>query len=181
MAPTGIKVTGAHRITDIAKALVENDLILVGGGNTFNLLREVRSRGWLPDLRAEVLGGKPYVGWSAGSNLACPTLRTTNDMPIVDPMGFDGLGLIPFQLNAHFTNELPSGLQAETREQRIAEFLTLNPNMGVLGLPEGVWLRVQHGFATIGGNQAAIWFSSGNPTQKLEVGFEWSLLSGLFT
>lgn len=179
LAPTGITVTAAHHVTDIAAALTGVDLILVGGGNTFNLLRELRSRGWLHRFRADILAGKPYVGWSAGSNLACPTLRTCNDMPIVDPMGFDALGLIPFQINPHFTNELPVGLQAETREQRITEFLTLNPDEGVLGLPEGVWLRVKNGQASIGGHQAAVWFSSGQAARHLEVDFEWSLESKL--
>jgi dipeptidase E len=85
----------------------------------------------------------PYAGWSAGSNLACPTIRTTNDMPVIEPRSLDAMGLLPFQLNPHYTERSLSGHGGETRDQRIAEFLALNPGMKVLGLREGSLLRLE--------------------------------------
>jgi len=159
LAPFGVTVLASHDRTDLRAALQEVDMVLVGGGNTFHLLREVRLRGWLPVLREAVFGGLPYAGWSAGSNLACPTIRTTNDMPIVDPMGLDALGLVPFQINAHYTNALPPGLQAETREQRLNEFLRVAPAMGICALPEGSWVAISQGRCTVGGGEA-LWYSA---------------------
>lgn len=89
---------------------------MIGGGNTFHLLRECRRRGLLKPIAARVRDGVPFIGWSAGANLACPTICTTNDMPIADPEGFDALGLVEFQINPHFTKALPAGHQGETRE-----------------------------------------------------------------
>ncbi len=117
--------------------------MLVGGGNTFQLLAEMRSRGLLDADPRAVVADVPYAGWSAGANLACPTIRTTNDMPIVDPRGFDALDFVPYQINPHFTNVMPPGHQGETREQRLTEFVTANPAVPVLGLPEGDWLAAQ--------------------------------------
>ncbi len=90
----------------------------MGGGNTFQLVAECRRRGWLRAILERVKAGTPYSGWSAGANLACPTLCTTNDMPIVDPGGFQcpGAGRIPDQ--PHYTNALPAGHQGETRNDR---------------------------------------------------------------
>ena len=114
LAPLGVRVVGAHT----QSAPGTDDVILVGGGNSFHLLRECRTRGLLDVIRDRVRGGTPYAGWSAGANLTCPTIRTTNDMPIVDPGGFDALGLLAFQINPHFTNAMPPGHPGETREQR---------------------------------------------------------------
>ena len=139
------------------------DDILVGGGNTFQLLAEMRSRGLLDVVRARVAGGVPYAGWSAGANLACPTIRTTNDMPIVDPGGFDALGFVPYQINPHFTNVMPPGHQGETREQRLAEFVTANPAVPVLGVPEGDWIHVAGGVHTLHGPKDAVWIRHGQP------------------
>ena len=95
------------------------EIVIVGGGNTFQLLKQCRERGLLAPITDVVKRGALYIGWSAGANLACPTIRTTNDMPIVDPQGFDALNLFPLQINPHFTNALPEGHKGETREQRI--------------------------------------------------------------
>jgi dipeptidase E len=138
LAPLGVEVTGAHTVQ--ADTAENFELILAGGGNTFQLLAECRRRGWLQAIPERVKAGTPYAGWSAGANLACPTLRTTNDMPIVDPGGFDALGLVDFQINPHYTNALPPGHQGETRNERIAEFLAANPGVTVVALPEGDWL-----------------------------------------
>ncbi len=147
LTPLGVRVAGAH----VEPAPGPGDAILVGGGNTFHLLRECRQRGVLDVMRARVRAGTPYAGWSAGANLTCPTIRTTNDMPIVDPGGFDALDLLAFQINPHFTNAMPPGHQGETREQRLTEFVTANPEVAVLGLPEGDWLRVDGARVTLCG------------------------------
>ncbi|MGH6626494.1 MAG: dipeptidase PepE [Burkholderiaceae bacterium] len=160
LEPYGVQVQPSHERSDLRQALREVEMVLVGGGNTFCLLSEMRRRGWLPIVREAVYGGLPYVGWSAGSNLACPTIRTTNDMPIVDLMGFDALGLVPFQINAHYTNALPPGLQAETREQRLKEFLTVHPEVSVCALPEGTWVSVENGQCTTGGTGEVLWYEA---------------------
>jgi dipeptidase E len=141
LAPAGLTVTGAHTVQ--AGDLEAFELVIVGGGNTFQLLQQSRQRGWLQAIRRAVFGGMPYMGWSAGSNLACPTICTTNDMPVVDPGGFDALGLIDVQINPHYTNALPAGHQGETRDQRLAEFMMLRPEVKIVALPEGDWLRVR--------------------------------------
>lgn len=99
LAPLGINVTGIHRVADPLAAIEKAEIIIVGGGNTFQLLKESRERGLLAPMADRVKRGALYIGWSAGANLACPTIRTTNDMPIVDPNGFDALDLFPLQIN----------------------------------------------------------------------------------
>jgi dipeptidase E len=135
------------------------ELIVVSGGNTFQLLKEVRQRGLLEKIRARAKAGAKYIGWSAGANLACPTIKTTNDMPIVDPGGLEALGLVPFQLNPHYTNAHPPGHQGETRDQRLAEFALANPALPVIGLPEGDWLRVSADAVELCGPHPAVLFS----------------------
>ena len=103
------------------------------------------------------------AGWSAGANLTCPTIRTTNDMPIVDPGGFDALDLLAFQINPHYTNAMPAGHQGETREQRLAEFVAANPDVHVLGLPEGDWLTVGDGAVALCGPKDAVWIRHAAP------------------
>jgi dipeptidase E len=136
------------------------ELVVVSGGNTFQLLAEVRRRGLLEKIRNKVRTGTPYVGWSAGANLACPTIKTTNDMPIVDPGGLDALGLVPFQINPHYSNAHPPGHQGETRDQRLAEYALANPQVPVVGLPEGDWLRVSGDTVELRGPHPAAVFSA---------------------
>jgi dipeptidase E len=131
------------------------DLIAVGGGNTFQLLKECRARGLLEKIRSKSV---KYLGWSAGANLACPTIRTTNDMPIVDPGGLDALGLVPFQINPHYLSVALPGHHGETRDERLREFARVNPGVPVIGLPEGDWLRVSRGQAELCGPHPAMWF-----------------------
>jgi len=169
LAPLGLEIDGAHRRDDPVAALAWAELVLAGGGSTFRLLAELRRRGWLAPLAAAVRGGLPFAGWSAGANLACPTIRTTNDMPIVDPGGFDALDLVPFQLNPHFTDALPPGHQGESRTQRIAEFHVLNPQVPVIGLPEGTWLTVHGRVATLHAGGAWL-FRAGRPALALAPG-----------
>jgi len=169
LAPLGLEIDGAHRHEDPEAALARAELVLAGGGSTFRLLAELRRRGWLAPLAAAVRGGLPFAGWSAGANLASPTIRTTNDMPIVDPGGFDALDLVPFQLNPHFTDALPPGHQGESRTQRIAEFHVLNPQVPVIGLPEGTWLTVHERLTTLHAGGAWL-FRAGRPALALAPG-----------
>jgi dipeptidase E len=160
LTPLGLQVESAAVFDRVAveakmQAIQTADVLLVGGGNTFRLLESMRRLGWLDLVGAAIEAGKPYVGWSAGSVLAGPTICTTNDMPIIDPRGLEALGSVPFQLNCHYTNALPAGLQAETRDERISEYLLLNPERRVLALPEGTWLTVQGNQAKLGGVESA--------------------------
>lgn len=166
-SPLGIDVASAHHSDDPAALVAQAEIIVVGGGNTFNLLKCCREAGLLPLIASRVKAGAPYIGWSAGANLASPTICTTNDMPIVDPGGFDALGLVSFQLNPHYTNALPAGHQGETRDQRIAEYLVANPAQRVLGLPEGDWLRVADSQINLYGPWPAQWFRAGQEPQVI--------------
>ena len=151
----GLEVAGVHTHTDPAQAVLEADAVFVGGGNTFHLLREVSRLGLIGAIRSRVAGGAPYVGWSAGSNLACPTIRTTNDMPIVEPPTLDALGLVPVQINPHYTDAHPAGHRGETRAQRLAEFVAANPTTPVVGLPEGTAVRLEGGQVALLGEGTA--------------------------
>ncbi len=170
LAPLGLTISGAHHCADLPTATAQADLLLVGGGNTFRLLFELRQRGCLESIRHAVHAGTPYVGWSAGSVVATPSIATTNDMPIVDPGGFDALGLVPFQINAHYTNTLPLGHQGESRNQRIAEYLVLHPADSVLALPEGSWLELRNGQSVVQGSQPSWWFRAGQEPMALQGG-----------
>lgn len=170
LAPIGLTVRAVHQAPDPARAVRDAELVLVGGGNTFNLLHHCRRSGVLAALRSRGRAGLRYAGWSAGANLACPTIATTNDMPVIDPGGLDALGLIPFQINPHYTNASLPGHRGETRVQRLAEFLTVNPAVPVLALPEGGWLRVSGDTMTLGGPQTALWMRHGHESLPLSAG-----------
>ena len=135
LAPTGLRIRSVHHASDPAAAVRASELLIVGGGNTFSLLHQCRHTGVLKALAERARAGIRYIGWSAGANLACPTIRTTNDMPVIDPQGFDALGLVPFQINPHFTDVVPPGHYGETRSERLAEFTALDPSIPVLALP----------------------------------------------
>lgn len=137
-----LKISGIHQFTDPSEAIRNAQAIFVGGGNTFNLLHQLYQQQLVGVLQQKVKGGCPYVGWSAGSNICGPTICTTNDMPIVQPMSFDALNFVPFQLNPHYTDYQAPGHNGETRAQRIAEYCTLNPTRRVLGIREGTALRL---------------------------------------
>jgi dipeptidase E len=169
-AKAGAAIEAVPLRSDPRDAIAAAEMVVIGGGNTFNLLRECRRRSLLEPIAARVRGGIPFIGWSAGANLACPTISTTNDMPIVDPGGLGALGLVEFQINPHFTNALPAGHQGETRERRIAEYLQANPQSIVIGLPEGDWLRVTGNSAVLGGPHAAPVFRANQPTAMLVPG-----------
>jgi dipeptidase E len=132
--------------------------------------------GLFPLIRERVLGGIPYIGWSAGSNIACPTLRTTNDMPIIDPKGFDCLNLVPFQINPHYLDKNPVGHGGETREQRIEEFLEINPDQFVVGLREGTMLRREGNQLSMIGQRTARIFRKGTIPEELGQKDDFSFL-----
>ncbi|GHS85527.1 peptidase E [Bacteroidia bacterium] len=140
----GIQVRSIHHDADAKVAVEQAECIIVGGGNTWRLLNECQVRNILPLIRTKALNGTPYIGWSAGSNLACPTIKTTNDMPIVEPQSFDALNLIPFQINPHYLDAHPQGHGGETREARIQEFIVLNTSVYVAGLREATALVVDN-------------------------------------
>jgi dipeptidase E len=137
------QIIGIHQCSNAHQALVRAQAILVGGGNTFNLLNELYRQDLLGTVKNQVNKGTPYVGWSAGSNICGNSIRTTNDMPIVQPPSFDALNFVPFQLNPHYTDYQASGHNGETRAQRIEEFCILNPEMPVIGIREGCALLLQ--------------------------------------
>jgi dipeptidase E len=135
------KVQSLHRKSDKKKAVEEAQAIVVGGGNTFALLARLYEYGLRDLIRTKITAGIPYIGWSAGANLAGPTIMTTNDMPVIQPPSFEALDLVPFQLNPHY-HELRFETQGgETRKERLQEFIALNPHRKVIGLPEGMLLH----------------------------------------
>lgn len=142
-AEIGHHVVGIHTFDNPIKAIRDAEVIVVGGGNTWQLVRMLHEQKLMNPIREKAFNGTPYIGWSAGSNVACPTLRTTNDMPIIDPLGFECTHLIPFQINPHYLDANPEGHGGETREQRIEEFLEINPAIYVAGLREGTMFKVE--------------------------------------
>ena len=162
-APLGITLTGLHQVSNPVEAVEQSPLIVVCGGNTFSLLKHVRELGLLAVIKRRVRDGAGYIGWSAGANLASPSIGTTNDMPVVDPGGFGALGLLPFQINPHYTDAHPPGHNGETRRQRIAEYCALNPTSPVLGLPEGTALRVSDERVDLLGAEALLFRSDAEP------------------
>jgi len=170
LGAAGIAIASVHRAVDPVDAIADAPLIMVGGGNTFHLLHHCRRTGVLAAIAHRALAGVPYLGWSAGSNLACPTIRTTNDMPVIDSQGLDALDLVPFQINPHFIDGKPAGHFGETRTERLAEFTTLNPSIAVLALPEGSWVRVADGAMTLGGLPGAWWIREGRELERVEPG-----------
>ncbi|MBK9419684.1 MAG: dipeptidase PepE [Flavobacteriales bacterium] len=150
-AVMGHEVFSLHTEKEKTKALATADAVAVGGGNSFQLLRSLYSTELLRAIRVRVLGGLPYVGWSAGSNVACPTIMTTNDMPITEVPTMRAMGLVPFQINAHYTEATLPGHGGESRDQRIAEFLELNQRIVVAGLREGTLLNVDGDRLTVEG------------------------------
>lgn len=174
--PFGVTIEPLHRAGDPVAVLRGAAAIIVGGGNTFQLLNCLTRIGGLPAIRDRALAGVPYIGWSAGALIACPTIRTTNDMPIVEPPRLAALGLLPFQINAHFTDAHPPGHQGETRAQRIAEFLVLNPGQQVLGLREGSALRVRDRVMELIGSAGARLFGPGGEVADYVSGADLSFL-----
>lgn len=171
----GAEFVGLHASSDPVAAVREAEAISVGGGNTFRLLRALRGMELFGVIRERVAAGVPYIGVSAGTNVACPTMQTTNDMPIVDPGGFEALGLVPFQINAHYHSGrawIRDGDRyvehfGETRDERIREFHEEN-DTPVVGLFEGAWLAVVDGRVSLGGGAARLFLPGRSPVELRE-------------
>ncbi|MBX2973215.1 MAG: dipeptidase PepE [Flavobacteriales bacterium] len=167
--PLGVELVPLHAEGDPAAALKTADAVAVGGGNSFLLLRDLYRTGLVKAIAHRVKDGLPYLGWSAGSNVACPTIMTTNDMPIVEPPSLKAMHLIPFQINPHYTEATIPGHGGESRDQRIAEFLALNPNTTVVGLREGSLLHVREGRVELHGHDMKL-FRAGSEAVEIAAG-----------
>ncbi|MBL7138580.1 MAG: dipeptidase PepE [Bacteroidales bacterium] len=174
----GLGIYSVHRESDPVAAVRNAEAIAVGGGNTFHLVKMMHETGSMQAIRERALEGIPYAGWSAGSNVACPTMKTTNDMPISEPSSFNCLNLIPFQINPHYLDANPAGHAGETREQRILEFLTVNRTIYVAGLREGCLLKITGNTMELVGNRPLRIFKFGEETRELNAGEDLGFLLG---
>ncbi|MFC2119021.1 dipeptidase PepE [Bacteroidota bacterium] len=163
----GYKVDSIHNYSDPVAAVKNAEAIVVGGGNTWQLTRLLHDNNLIEAIRKKVVEGTPYVGWSAGSNVACPSIKTTNDMPIMDPAGFDVCNLIPFQINPHYLDANPDGHAGETREMRIQEFMVVNTDIYIVGLREGTMLLLENNKLNLIGKKNARIFKYGE--QAIEI------------
>lgn len=164
----GYEIYSIHKEADPVKAVEESEAIAVGGGNTFHLVSMMYDKGVIEPIRKKALEGTPYMGWSAGSNVVCPSIKTTNDMPIVEPESFNVFNLIPFQINPHYLDANPEGHGGETRQQRIEEFLLVNRDIYVVGLREGCLLEVHGDDIELKGNRPMRLFKYGQEHKELE-------------
>lgn len=172
----GIKVRSVHRAADPRKAIREAEAICVGGGNTFALTKKMQEQGLMTAILRKIKNGTPYVGWSAGSNVCCPTICTTNDMPIVEPQSFKAIGAVRFQINPHYLDANPEGHAGETREQRILEYIKANPRRYVVGLREGCMLRYENGMLELVGSRPMRIFKKGIEPFEVKAGDDLSFL-----
>jgi dipeptidase E len=166
----GCKIESVHSFSNPVLHVSIAQCIIIGGGNTFRLVQMMHESGIMAAIREKAIAGTPFIGWSAGSNVACPTLRTTNDMPIIQPSSFDTLNLIPFQINPHYLDANPEGHGGETREQRINEFQALNTDVVVVGLREATALHVDEDSLHLLGNRPMRLFRSGQEPLELKPG-----------
>lgn len=163
----GYALTSIHTAASPAQAVKDTDAIFIGGGNTFRLLKALYDFDLLGPIRERVAGSMPYIGSSAGSNVAAPTIKTTNDMPIVQPPSFDALGLVSFQINPHYLDPDPNSKHmGETREERLRQYLEEN-DTPVVGLREGAMLRIENGETILRGSTGARIFRNG--VEPLEI------------
>jgi dipeptidase E len=162
LGPLGCTVHGIHRAKDPVAAVRAAQAIAVGGGNTFRLLSCLYEFQLLEPIRERVRAGVPYVGWSAGSNVAGLTIRTTNDMPIVEPPSFTALSLFPAQINPHYTDAVIPNHGGETRMDRLLEYIEVNPGVPVIAIREGSILRVEEEKVTLLGDKPAFGFVQGS-------------------
>ena len=172
----GVKVRSIHHEKNPRKALLEAQAICVGGGNTFALTKKMQEQGLMTAILKRVKEDIPYVGWSAGSNVCCPTICTTNDMPIVEPKSFKAVGAVKFQINPHYLDANPEGHAGETREQRIEEYIEANPRRYVVGLREGCMLRYVDGELELIGSRPMRIFKKGTAAYEVQPGEDLSFL-----
>ncbi len=180
LQPLDVSVVGLHAVGDVRVAVESAEVLFCGGGNTFRLLKALQQHGLIEPIRRRVeAGALRYLGSSAGTNMACPSLRTTNDMPIVQPASFEALELIQFQINPHYRDPDPDSIHmGETVEQRIREFLEEN-DVAVVGLREGAWLRRSNRQLRLEGLTGARLFRRGSDPQEMQPGADLSSLLDL--
>src|SRR5437016_1778784 len=172
----GLALTSVPDLSNMGRAIAEAELIFVGGGNTFRLLKRLYDHDLLDPIRRRVAAGTPYIGSSAGAIVAGPTLKTTKDMPVVEPPSFEALGLVPFQISPHYLDPDPSSRHmGETQEERILQFLEEN-EAPVAGLREGAMLRVEGKTVTLKGSAGARLFRRGEQPVEVLPGAEVSSL-----
>ena len=172
----GVKVRSIHHERNPRKAILEAQAICVGGGNTFALTKKMQEQGLMTAILKRLKENVPYVGWSAGSNVCCPTICTTNDMPIVEPKSFKAVGAVKFQINPHYLDANPEGHAGETREQRIEEYIEANPRRYVVGLREGCMLRYEDGKLELIGSRPMRIFKKGIAAYEVNAGDDLSFL-----
>jgi Peptidase E len=172
----GHDVISVHHFDSPVEAVRSAEAIVVGGGNTFHLLKLLQQNNLMEIIKEKVKDGIPYIGWSAGSNMACPTICTTNDMPIVQPVDFKAFNFVPFQINPHYTDYVAPGHAGETRDDRIAEFLTANPSVTVVGLREGSILRFENSKLELLGKNDIKIFCYNEPTIEYSPESDFSFL-----
>ena len=166
----GYSFEAVHAVSDAREAIEQTDAIFVGGGNTFRLLKALQDLDLLDPIRRKVKDGAPYIGSSAGSNVAGPTIKTTKDMPILQPRSFDSLGLVPFQISPHFLDPDPNSTHmGETQEERILQFLEENQTP-VVGIREGAWLVCENSAVTLKGDAGARIFRRGEAPVEAKPG-----------
>lgn len=172
----GCSLRSVHRFADPIEAVRNASCIAVGGGNTFHLVAMMHETDIMKVIRERVMGGTPFMGWSAGANVACPTLRTTNDMPIIQPASFECLNLVPFQINPHYLDANPAGHGGETRQQRIEEFMIINRDVPVVGLRESSLLELSGNSLILKGNRPMRLFRYASDPLEVEQGADLSYL-----
>ncbi|WP_298439133.1 dipeptidase PepE [uncultured Ferrimonas sp.] len=170
----GCHIDSAHQFADPASVLDQYDGVLVGGGNTFHLLHQLYHFKLVEAIQARAAQGMHYVGWSAGSNVAGLSIRTTNDMPIIEPPSFTALELVPFQLNPHYIDFHPPGHHGETRQQRLEEFTKVDPATPILAIQEGSALLVEGDTMQLLGRKDAFLFKGETQKQQLDAGSDLS-------
>ena len=172
----GVRVRSVHGQSDPREAIRRAQAICVGGGNTFALAKKMQEQGLVREIADKIASGTPYVGWSAGSNVTCPTICTTNDMPIVQPESFDAIGAVKFQINPHYLDANPEGHAGETREVRLLEFIAANPRRYAVGLREGCMLRFEEGRLELLGDRPMRIFKKGIAPFEVQPGDDLSFL-----
>ncbi len=175
-AELGFRLKSVHRSGNPVELIRGAEAVAVGGGNTFHLVGKMHETGIMEVIRDRAGAGMPFMGWSAGANVACPSLKTTNDMPVYEPPSFDALGLVPFQINPHYLDANPEGHGGETRQQRIEEFLAVNRGTKVVGLREASMLLVEGKTIKLLGSRKLRLFEFGKEAVEYASGSDMSFL-----